>query len=126
MLLDPLANALSTVKNAENIGKLECVVKASKLIGSVLKVMQDQGYISGFELIDDEKSFKVQLHGKINKCGVVKPRFSVLKTEFEKWEKRFLPARDFGALILTTSEGVISHYEAKEKGVGGKLLAYVW
>ena len=126
MLLDPLANALSTVKNAENIGKLECVVKASKLIGSVLKVMQDQGYISGFELIDDEKSFKVQLHGKINKCGVIKPRFSVLKTEFEKWEKRFLPARDFGALILTTSEGVISHYEAKEKGVGGKLLAYVW
>ncbi|MDI6903396.1 MAG: 30S ribosomal protein S8 [Methanocellales archaeon] len=126
MLLDPLANALSTIKNAENIGKQECVVKASKLIGSVLKVMQDQGYISGFEFIDDEKSFKVQLHGKINKCGVIKPRFSVRKTEFEKWEKQFLPARDFGALILTTSEGVISHYEAKEKGVGGKLLAYVW
>ncbi|MDI6639390.1 MAG: 30S ribosomal protein S8 [Methanocellales archaeon] len=126
MLLDPLANALSTIKNAENIGKQECVVKVSKLIGSVLKVMQDQGYISGFEFIDDEKSFKVQLHGKINKCGVIKPRFSVRKTEFEKWEKQFLPARDFGALILTTSEGVISHYEAKEKGVGGKLLAYVW
>ncbi|MDI6858874.1 MAG: 30S ribosomal protein S8 [Methanocellales archaeon] len=126
MLLDPLANALSTIKNAENIGKQECVVKASKLIGSVLKVMQDQGYISGFEFINDEKSFKVQLHGKINKCGVIKPRFSVRKTEFEKWEKQFLPARDFGALILTTSEGVISHYEAKEKGVGGKLLAYVW
>ena len=127
-MLDSLANALSTIKNAENIGKPECMLKSSKLIGSVLKVMQDQGYISGFEFIDDEKSgfFKVQLNGKINKCGVIKPRFSVRKTDFEKWEKQFLPARDFGALILTTSEGVIPHYEAKEKGVGGKLLAYVW
>ncbi|MFC1786508.1 30S ribosomal protein S8 [Halobacteriota archaeon] len=128
MMLDSLANALSTIKNAENIGKPECVLKASKLIASVLKVMQDQGYIGGFEFIDDEKSgfFKIQLNGKINKCGVIKPRFSVQKTDFEKWEKQFLPARDFGALILTTSEGVIPHYEAKEKGVGGKLLAYVW
>ena len=127
-MLDSLANALSTIKNAENIGKPECVLKASKLIGSVLKVMQDQGYISSFEFIDDGKSgfFKVQLNGKINKCGVIKPRFPVRKTDFEKWEKQFLPARDFGALILTTPEGVMPHYEAKEKGVGGKLLAYVW
>ncbi len=128
MALDSLASALSTIKNAENIGKRECVLKASKLIGSVLKVMQDQGYISSFEFIDDEKSglFKVQLHGKINKCGVITPRFSVQKTDFEKWEKQFLPARDFGTLILTTSEGIIPHYTAKEKGIGGALLAYVW
>ncbi|HIH36776.1 MAG TPA: 30S ribosomal protein S8, partial [Methanocellales archaeon] len=121
MALDSLASALSTIKNAENIGKRECVLKASKLIGSVLKVMQDQGYISSFEFIDDEKSglFKVQLHGKINKCGVITPRFSVQKTDFEKWEKQFLPARDFGTLILTTSEGIIPHYTAKEKGIGG-------
>ncbi|MDD2665629.1 MAG: 30S ribosomal protein S8 [Methanocellales archaeon] len=126
MALDSLASALSTIKNAENIGKQECVLKASKLIGSVLKVMQDQGYIRSFEFIDDEGLFKVQLHGKINKCGVIKPRFSVRKTDFEKWEKQFLPARDFGTLILTTSEGVIPHYKAKEKGIGGALLAYVW
>jgi small subunit ribosomal protein S8 len=128
MALDFLASALSTIKNAENIGKQECVLKASKLIGSVLKVMQDQGYISSFEFIDDEKSglFKVQLHGKINKCGVITPRFSVRKTDFEKWEKQFLPARDFGILILTTSDGIIPHYQAKEKGIGGALLAYVW
>lgn len=129
MLLDPLADALSTIKNAESVGKPECIIDpASKLIGSVLKVMKDKGYIGEFEFIDDGKSgqFKVELKGKINKCGVIKPRQSVKKLEFEKWEKRFLPAKGFGAIILTTPEGVMTHYEARENGLGGQLLVYVY
>jgi small subunit ribosomal protein S8 len=50
----------------------------------------------------------------------------VQKTELEKWESRYLPAQDFGVLILTTTAGVVSHMKAKELGVGGKLLAYVY
>ncbi len=129
MLLDPLADALSVIKNAEDVGKSECTIcPASKLIGSVLKVMKDKGYIGEFELIDDGKSglFKVQLKGRINKCGVIRPRHAVKKVEFEKWEKRFLPARGFGSIILTTPEGVMTHYEARENGIGGELLAYVY
>ncbi len=129
MLLDPLADALSIIKNAENIGKPECTISpASKLIGSVLKVMKDKGYIGDFEYIDDGKSglFKVQLKGKINKCGVIRPRHAVKNVEFEKWEKRFLPARGFGSIILTTPNGVMTHYEARESGLGGQLLAYVY
>lgn len=129
MLLDPLADALSTIKNAESIGKPECTVSpASKLIGNVLKVMKDKGYIGEFEFIDDGKSglFKIQLKGKINKCGVIRPRHAVKNTEFEKWEKRFLPARGFGSIILTTPDGVMTHNEAMENGLGGELLAYVY
>ncbi len=129
MLLDPLADALSTIKNAEIIGKPECTVNpASKLIGSVLKVMKDKGYIGEFEFVDDGKSglFKIQLKGKINRCGVIRPRHAVKNTEFEKWEKRFLPARGFGAIILTTPDGVMTHNEARENGLGGQLLAYVY
>ncbi len=129
MLLDPLADALSILKNAESIGKQECTISpASKLIGSVLKVMKDKGYIGDFEFIDDGKSglFKVQLKGKINKCGVIRPRHAVKNIEFEKWEKRFLPARGFGSIILTTPDGVMTHYEARESGLGGQLLAYVY
>ncbi len=129
MLLDPLADALSTIKNAEIIGKPECTVRpASKLIGSVLKVMKDKGYIGEFEFVDDGKSglFKIQLKGKINRCGVIRPRHAVKNTEFEKWEKRFLPARGFGAIILTTPDGVMTHNEARENGLGGQLLAYVY
>ncbi|VVB97140.1 30S ribosomal protein S8 [uncultured archaeon] len=129
MLLDPLADALSTIKNAESTGKPECTISpASKLIGSVLKVMKDDGYIGDFEFIDDGKSglFKVQLKGKINKCGVIRPRHAVKNVEFEKWEKRFLPARGFGSIIITTPDGVMTHYEARENGIGGQLLAYVY
>ncbi len=129
MLIDPLADALSVIKNAEDIGKPECTISpASKLIGSVLKVMKDAGYIGEFELIDDGKSgiFKVELEGKINRCGVIRPRHAVKNVEFEKWEKRFLPARGFGSIILTTPKGVMTHYEARESGTGGELLAYVY
>ncbi|GFO98000.1 30S ribosomal protein S8 [groundwater metagenome] len=129
MLIDPLANALSIIKNAEDTGKPECTIRpASKLIGSVLKVMKDNGYIGEFEFIDDGKSgvFKVQLKGKINKCGVIRPRHAVGNMEFEKWEKRFLPARGFGSIILTTPDGVITHSKARDNGIGGQLLAYVY
>lgn len=129
MLLDPLADALSVIKNAEDVGKPECTISpASKLIGSVLKVMKDKGYIGDFEFVDDGKSglFKVQLKGNINRCGVIRPRHAVKNTEFEKWEKRFLPARGFGSIILTTPDGVMAHSEARENGIGGQLLAYVY
>ena len=129
MLLDPLSDALSNMKNNEFAGNLECVVKpASKLIGAVFSVMQKYGYIGEFEFIDDGKSgkFKVKLVGKINKCGVIRPRYSVGNKNLLDFEKRFLPAMGFGILVMTTSKGVMSHIEAKEKGIGGKLLAFVY
>lgn len=126
---DPLADALSAIKNAERVGKKECIIKpASKLIGNVLKIMKDEGYIEEFELIDDGKAgiLKVMLKGRINNCNAIKPRFPVKKDEFEKWERRFLLARDFGVLIVTTSKGVMTHRKAKELGIGGSLLAFVY
>jgi len=117
------------IKNAEATGKHEVTINpASKIIGNVLKVMQDQGYVGEYEFIDNGKAgmLNVKLIGRINKCGIIKPRFAVGKAEFEKWEKRYLPARNFGMLILTTSQGVMSHYDAATKGIGGELLAYVY
>ncbi len=129
MLNDPLANALVAIKNAERVGKRECIIKpASKLIGRVLKLMQEYGYIEVFEWIDDGKAgmFKVILKGNINDCNVIKPRYSIKKNEFEKWESRYLPAENFGILILSTNKGIISQYEAKKEGIGGRLLGYVY
>ena len=129
MLNDPLANALSLIKNAEVKGKGSCFIQpSSKLIGGVLNLLKDKGYITEYEFIDDEKAgyFQVKLKGNINNCGVIKPRYPVKREDIEKWESRYLPARDFGLLILTTTEGIISQTEAKEKGVGGKVLAFVY
>ena len=129
MLMDPLADAMSIIKNAEIVGKPECIIHpASKLIGSTLKVMADSGYIGEFEFIDDGKSgmFKVKLLGRINRCGVIKPRFAAKVADLEKWEKRFLPARNFGVLIVSTSKGVMAHTDARTQSIGGQLLAYVY
>jgi len=120
---------MGVIKNAERVGKGECVVRpSSKLIGRVLKVMQESGYIKQFELVEDGRSrmFKVALGGQINDCGVIRPRYAVKVSDLEKYEARYLPAQDFGVLILTTTRGVVTHMDAKKGGVGGRLLAFVY
>ncbi|HDI07657.1 MAG TPA: 30S ribosomal protein S8 [Candidatus Bathyarchaeota archaeon] len=127
--MDVVANGLTTIMNNEMRNKRECVISpASKLLGMVLRVMQLNGYIGEFEFIDDGRSgkFRVQLLGRINKCGAVKPRYPVKIDEFEEWEKHFLPSRDVGILIISTPYGVMSHREAKKKRVGGRILAFVY
>jgi len=125
---DTLADVMSIINNAEKVGKNSCIVPASKLVGEVLNVIQKAGYIGKFEFIDDGKSgkYKIELIGKINKTKAIKPRFSVKKDDYEKWENRFLPAKNFGILVVSTSKGVMSQEEAKKKGLGGKLLAFIY
>lgn len=128
-MLDTLANATCTIMNAENLGKSEAIIRpASKLIVRVLAVFQEHGAIGEFEVIDDGRAgvIKCQLQGRITKIGVVKPRYPVKTDEFDKWEKRFLPARDFGILVVSTPKGVMSHKKAIEEHTGGRLLAYVF
>ena len=125
---DLIADALSALKNAERVGKSECVVKASKLLSNIFRVMKQEGYIQDFEFIRDTRGGKlrVKLHGKILDCNVIRPRFSLTLKEFEKWEKRFLPSYKSGILILTTPKGIMSHRKAKELRTGGKLLCFVY
>ncbi len=128
MLHDPLADAMSALKNAERVGKRECVIRpVSNMIKSSLQVMQKAGYIGEFEHVKDGRGdrFKVSLQGNINDCNTIKPRSSVKKDDFERWEKRFLPAASFGLLVVSTPDGVKSHRDVKGK-LGGVLLAYVY
>ncbi len=132
VMLDTLANALATIWNAEMRAKQEALIwPASKLIINVLRVMQREGYVGEFEYIDDGRwgKIKVQLLGRINKCGVIKPRLPVKYRDLERmphWLRKYLPSRDIGLLIISTSRGIMSHREAIEKSVGGILLAYVY
>ncbi len=129
MLNDPLANALSNILNKENARTKECLIKpSSKIIKEILSIMKDNYYIGEFKEIEDSKGniLSVELLNKINKCGVIKPRFSVKKEGYEKFEKRFLPAKGFGILIVSTPQGIMTNEEAKKKSIGGKLLAYCY
>ena len=132
VMLDTLANAMATILNNEVRGKKEAIIMpASKLIAAVLKVMQREGYIGEFEYIDDGRwgKIKVQLLGRINKCGVIKPRLPVKYKDLRtmpEWLRKYLPSRNIGVIILSTSEGVMSHKEALKRKIGGIVLAYVY
>lgn len=126
---DTLAAVLSHIVNCEKKGVSEAVIgPVSKLTLSVLSVLKEKGYVGDFKAISEARGgrISVQLLGRINKCGVVKPRFSIRKDNCEKFEKRFLLAKGFGVLVVTTSKGVMTYSEANEKNLGGKLLAYCY
>jgi len=126
---DPLNDAICVIKNAERTGKGECVLKPkTKILLSVLRILQERGYIGEFEVSDNMRGgcIRLRLVRQINACGVIKPRFPVKKDEFDKWEKRYLPSRGLGILVVSTPKGIMSHEEAKTKGIGGRLIAYAY
>ncbi|MBU1199052.1 MAG: 30S ribosomal protein S8 [Nanoarchaeota archaeon] len=128
-LNDHLSNVISQINAYEKLGKKQVITKDnSKVIKKVLSIMQDHKYIGGFEEVKDSKGDMLVIHllGKINKAGVIKPRFSVQKYSFEKFEKRFLPAKDFGIIIVSTSQGMMTHIEAKKKEIGGRLISFCY
>ena len=125
---DSLSDALVLIKNADHVGKETAIIPASRLIGEVLKLLTEKGYLNNYEYRENGKGgeFDISLNGKINGCGAIKPRFSVKLKDMERHDARYLPAKDFGLLILTTPYGVMNNDQAKEASTGGKLLAYVY
>ncbi len=126
---DSIADALTHLKNSENAAHNECMIRpASKLLKEIFRILQAGGYIQSFEFVEDgrEGMFRVKLAGKINEARAIKPRYAVGKNEFEKFEKKYLPAYDVGTIIVSTPQGVLTHSEAKGKNIGGRLLAYVY
>jgi small subunit ribosomal protein S8 len=126
---DVLADVLSIMKNMKDRGVFEIEVRpTSNVVKGVLQVLKNEGYISEFTMVEDKRggTAKVKLTNLINNIGAIKPRFSVDLSEFEKFEARYLPAKDFGRLILSTSKGIITHLQAKHQKIGGILIAYVY
>ena len=124
---DWLSSMLNDIINCKKAGKKETVmIPSSKLILAVLKIMKDKEYIEDFTVEEDKFKKIIIKIGKINKCGAIKPRFFVKKDQFEKYIKRYLPARHMGILIVSTNKGIMTHQEAIENGLGGSLLAYCY
>ncbi|MBT3691526.1 30S ribosomal protein S8 [Candidatus Woesearchaeota archaeon] len=128
-LNDPLANALSHIKNCENVAKNKCIIRnSSNLIKEVFEILKQKGFIKKYVETKTPKGnfLEVELKGAINNCGAIKPRFSVELEEYEKFEKRYLPAKNFGIIIISTNQGLMDHNQAREKNLGGRLIAYCY
>jgi small subunit ribosomal protein S8 len=125
---DLISDVLSTIKNGDKYGKKEIFTQSSQLVKNILLILQKNSYIGDFEYIDDKKGgkFRIQLLGKVNDCNAIRPRLSVRVDDYEKYEKRFLPAIGMGLIIVSTSKGLLTHDKAKEKGLGGVLIGFVY
>jgi small subunit ribosomal protein S8 len=126
---DNLANVLSAISNHEKVSKPTLKTKCnSTVVTRVLDVLQSEEYIDGYGVEADGRSgtITINLKAQINECGAIKPRFAVKADGFTKFEKRFLPAQGFGVLIVSTPKGIMTHEQAKQQNLGGKLLAYCY
>ena len=127
--MSTLADALKTMANASRRGKRQVLLRpTSKVLIKFLTVMQKHGYISEFELVDDHRGGKiiVEQNGRLNKCGVVSPRYNMALTDIEDFSTYLLPSRQFGFVVMTTSLGIMDHEEAKRKHTGGKVLGFFY
>ncbi len=129
MRQDLLNDALVTLRHADRDGRPHVELRpTSKLVAEVLRIFREHRYIEEFTFVPGGRGglYDVALARRINSCGVIKPRVAVSFEELERYESRFLPAQDFGLLILSTNRGLISHQQAREMKIGGRLLAYVY
>ncbi|MDD5022829.1 MAG: 30S ribosomal protein S8 [Candidatus ainarchaeum sp.] len=128
MSIDHLSDALNAIKVHEMVGKQKCKVKATKMIRSILEIFKKEGYIKEFNEIEERgnKFYIVDLDGRINNCGVIKPRMPIKKNDWAKIEQRFIPAIGIGTMIVSTPKGIMTNNVAQDLRIGGRLIAYVY
>ncbi|MAG79165.1 30S ribosomal protein S8 [Candidatus Pacearchaeota archaeon] len=126
MSQDIIADALNMVKNAKKAKKENIKInRISNLLIEILKIMKQKNAIKKYK-IDSKKKFIEITIGDLSECKAIKPRFTVNKSEIEKYRRRYLPSRNLGTMIISTNKGLVTHEEILEKGIGGSLIAYFY
>jgi small subunit ribosomal protein S8 len=126
MSQDTVADALNMIRNAKKAGRESVEInRISNLLIEVLKIMKQKEAIKRYKIDSKERSIEV-FFGDFIECKAIKPRFTVDKTQIEKYRKRYLPARNMGTMIVSTNKGLMTHEEATEKETGGILIAYFY
>ena len=123
MSQDIIADELNMIKNAkkENVR----IERISNLLIEILKIMKQKNVIKKYKINSKDKSVDVTI-GELTDCKAIKPRFTVDKSQIEKYRRRFLPSRNIGTMIISTNRGLVTHEEAAAEGIGGCLVAYFY
>ncbi len=119
---------LTKIKNADLQKQKEVLIQVNKLLKEILQIMKNENYIANYEITKTTRAefAKITLNWKINYCAAIKPRMPFNKQNYIRWEQRFLLAKDLGRIIISTPKGVMTHIQAKQKGIGGIAVAVVY
>jgi small subunit ribosomal protein S8 len=124
MSQDIVADTLNQIMNAKKAHKTELEVgKHSRFLLSVLAIAKLHGYIKGYSV--DGRKLKIEI-ARLHGGSAIKPRYMVKVDEIEKYVKRYLPAKNIGIIVVSTSQGLMTHHTAIEKNLGGSLIAYFY
>jgi small subunit ribosomal protein S8 len=123
MSQDIVSDALNELMNAKKARKTEITIKKhSKLLRNILDIAKNAGYL---DYSVEGKTLTIQIKD-LNEIKAIKPRFTVSVKKIDYYKRRFLPAKDFGFLIVSTNKGLMIASEAQENKLGGCLIAYVY
>ena len=123
MSQDIISDTLNQIMNAKRAKKDSVKVKRhSKILVGILDLAKERGYIESYKVSGRDLEIKFNL----NECRAIKPRFTVQVKDMDKYVRRYLPARNFGMMIVSTSSGLMTHEDAQEKNIGGSLIAYFY
>jgi len=126
MSQDIVADALNMIRNAKKARKTEVKIKRiSNLLIEVLKIMKQEGVVKKYKINSKDKTLEITI-GDLTDCRAIKPRFTVDKTQIEKYRRRYLPARNLGIVVVSTNKGLMTHEEAQKEKIGGCLIAYFY
>ena len=130
-MTDPIADMLTRIRNANTVGHDTVDVPASKMKKSIAGILLEEGYIKGFDVIDDNKqgTIRIQMKYGADKERVISGIKKISKPGLKVYAKAEDVPRVLGGLgiaIISTSKGVISDKEARKLGVGGEVICYVW
>ena len=129
-ITDAIADMLTRIRNAGNAGHPTVEVPASNLKKAIAQILLDEGYIAGFDVVEDNKQGMINVTLKYSgKKHVISGIKRISKPGLRAYaDKENLPnvLGGLGIAIISTSKGVMTDKKARKLGVGGEVLAYVW
>ena len=130
-MTDPIADMLTRIRNANTVGHETVEIPASNMKKSIAEILLNEGFIGGFEVIEDNKQgvIKVQMKYGAGKEKVINGIKKISKPGLKVYAKANEVPSVLGGLgiaIISTSKGIISDKEARKLGVGGEVICYVW